>query len=131
MADLVAQTSDELMEVIAELSELIKQSQKTDTVIASHGKYSELHHKILMQAIDNEYSKMGLMPPNATNSFVTIDDFVTLDELKECESKNPYGVRVEDSEKHLKKLIKHARTPMERKMHEKQLNALYKKRKKK
>lgn len=38
---------------------------------------------------------------------------------------------VEDSEKHLKKLIKHAKTPMERKMYEKQLNALYKKRKKK
>ena len=55
----------------------------------------------------------------------------TLDELKECESKNPYGVRVEDSEKHLKKLIKHAKTPMERKMYEKKLNALYKKRKRK
>lgn len=41
------------------------------------------------------------------------------------------AVPVEDSEKHLKKLIKHAKTPMERKMHEKQLNALYKKRKKK
>lgn len=36
---------------------------------------------------------------------------------------------VEDSEKHLKKLIKHAKTPMERKMYEKKLNALYKKRK--
>lgn len=36
---------------------------------------------------------------------------------------------VEQSEKHLKKLIKHAKTPMERKMYEKQLNALYKKRK--
>jgi len=125
MADSAVQTSDKLMEVIAELNELIKQSQKTDAVIASHGKYSELHHKILVQAIDNEYSKMGLMPPNTTNSFVT------LDELKECESKNPYGVRVEDSEKYLKKLIKHAKTPMERKMYEKQLNALYKKRKKK
>lgn len=130
MADSAVQTSDELMEVIAELNELIKQSQKTDTVIVSHGKYSELHHKILVQAIDNEYSKMGLMPPNTTNSFVTFDEF--LDEWKECESKNSYGVvRVEDSEKHLKKLIKHAKTPMERKMHEKQLNALYKKRKKK
>ena len=41
------------------------------------------------------------------------------------------AVPVEDSEKHLKKLIKHAKTPMERKMHEKQLNALYKKKKKK
>ena len=41
------------------------------------------------------------------------------------------AVPVEDSEKHLKKLIKHAKTPMERKMYEKQLNALYKKRKKK
>lgn len=41
------------------------------------------------------------------------------------------AIPVEDSEKHLKKLIKHAKTPMERKMHEKQLNALYKKRKKK
>ena len=40
-------------------------------------------------------------------------------------------VYIEDSEKHLKKLIKHAKTPMERKMYEKQLNALYKKRKKK
>ena len=38
---------------------------------------------------------------------------------------------IEDSEKHLKKLIKHAKTPMERKMYEKKLNALYKKRKKK
>lgn len=36
---------------------------------------------------------------------------------------------VEQSEKHLKKLIKHAKTPMERKVYEKQLNALYKKRK--
>lgn len=41
------------------------------------------------------------------------------------------GVPVEDSEKHLKKLIKHAKTPMERKAYEKKLNALYKKRKKK
>lgn len=40
-------------------------------------------------------------------------------------------VYIEDSEKHLKKLIKHARTPMERKAYEKKLNALYKKRKKK
>ena len=40
-------------------------------------------------------------------------------------------VYIEDSEKHLKKLIKHARTPMERKVYEKKLNALYKKRKKK
>ena len=38
-------------------------------------------------------------------------------------------IPVEDSEKHLKKLIKHAKTPMERKMYEKKLNALYKKRK--
>lgn len=37
---------------------------------------------------------------------------------------------VEQSEKHLKKLIKHAKTPMERKMYEKRLNELYKKRKK-
>lgn len=37
---------------------------------------------------------------------------------------------VEQSEKHLKKLIKHAKTPMERKMYERQLNELYKKRKK-
>jgi len=102
MVDSAVQTSDELMEVIAKLNELIKQSH------VSYGKYSELHHKILVQAIDNEYSKMGLIPPNTTN-----------------------GVRVEDSEKHLKKLIKHAKTPMERKMYEKQLNALYKKRKKK
>ena len=41
------------------------------------------------------------------------------------------AVPVEDSEKHLKKLIKHAKTPMERKVYEKQLNALYKKRKRK
>lgn len=40
-------------------------------------------------------------------------------------------VYIEDSEKHLKKLIKHAKTPMERKTYEKKLNALYKKRKKK
>lgn len=39
-------------------------------------------------------------------------------------------VPVEDSEKHLKKLIKYAKTPMERKAYEKQLNTLYKKRKK-
>ena len=38
---------------------------------------------------------------------------------------------IEDSEKHLKKLIKHAKTPLERKVYEKKLNALYKKRKKK
>ena len=41
------------------------------------------------------------------------------------------AVPVEYSEKHLKKLIKHAKTPMERKMYEKKLNALYKKRKRK
>lgn len=41
------------------------------------------------------------------------------------------AVPVEDSEKHLKKLIKHAKTPMERKVYEKKLNALYKKRKRK
>ena len=40
-------------------------------------------------------------------------------------------VYIEDSEKHLKKLIKHAKTPMERKAYEKHLNALYKKRKRK
>ena len=38
-------------------------------------------------------------------------------------------VYIEDSEKHLKKLIKHAKTPMERKAYEKKLNDLYKKRK--
>lgn len=36
---------------------------------------------------------------------------------------------IENSEKHLKKLIKYAKTPMERKAYEKQLNTLYKKRK--
>ena len=36
---------------------------------------------------------------------------------------------IENSEKHLKKLIKYAKTPMERKTYEKQLNTLYKKRK--
>ena len=41
------------------------------------------------------------------------------------------AVPVEDSEKHLKKLIKHAKTPMERKAYEKKLNALYKKKKRK
>lgn len=41
------------------------------------------------------------------------------------------AIPVEDSEKHLKKLIKHAKTPMERKAYEKQLNALYKKKKRK
>ena len=41
------------------------------------------------------------------------------------------GVPVEESEKHLKKLIKHAKTPVERKAYEKKLNALYKKRKRK
>ena len=41
------------------------------------------------------------------------------------------AVPVEDSEKHLKKLIKHAKTPVERKAYEKKLNALYKKRKRK
>lgn len=41
------------------------------------------------------------------------------------------AIPIEDSEKHLKKLIKHAKTPMERKMYEKKLNALYKKRKRK
>ena len=40
-------------------------------------------------------------------------------------------VYIEDSEKHLKKLIKHAKTPLERKVYEKKLNALYKKRKQK
>ena len=40
-------------------------------------------------------------------------------------------VYIEDSEKHLKKLIKHAKTPMERKAYEKKLNALYKNRKRK
>ena len=40
-------------------------------------------------------------------------------------------VYIEDSEKHLKKLIKHAKTPMERKAYEKKLNTLYKKRKRK
>ena len=40
-------------------------------------------------------------------------------------------VYIEDSEKHLKKLIKHAKTPMESKTYEKKLNALYKKRKQK
>ena len=42
----------------------------------------------------------------------------------------PNTAPVEQSEKHLKKLIKHAKTPMERKAYEKQLNELYKKRKK-
>lgn len=47
-------------------------------------------------------------------------------EHKHCENDN----KAENSEKHLKKLIKYAKTPMERKMYEKKLNALYKKRKK-
>jgi len=37
---------------------------------------------------------------------------------------------IEQSEKHLKKLIKYSKTPMERRMYEKRLNELYKKRKK-
>ena len=57
---------------------------------------------------------------------------LTLKPIADTQKLNAFdAVPVEDSEKHLKKLIKHAKTPMERKMHEKQLNALYKKRKRK
>ena len=56
----------------------------------------------------------------------------TLKPIADTQKLNAFdAVPVEDSEKHLKKLIKHAKTPMERKMYEKQLNALYKKRKRK
>lgn len=57
---------------------------------------------------------------------------LTLKPIADTQKLNAFdAVPVEDSEKHLKKLIKHAKTPMERKMYEKQLNALYKKRKRK
>lgn len=62
---------------------------------------------------------------NANITLVPID--VEAVEHKHCENDN----KAENSEKHLKKLIKHAKTPMEHKMYEKKLNALYKKRKKK
>lgn len=42
----------------------------------------------------------------------------------------PNTAPVEQSEKHLKKLVKYSKTPMERRMYEKRLNELYKKRKK-
>lgn len=57
---------------------------------------------------------------------------LTLKPIADTQKLNAFdAVPVEDSEKHLKKLIKHAKTPTERKMYEKQLNALYKKRKRK
>lgn len=57
---------------------------------------------------------------------------LTLKPIADTQKLNAFdAVPVEDSEKHLKKLIKHAKTPMERKMYEKKLNALYKKRKRK
>lgn len=62
---------------------------------------------------------------NANITLVPID--VEEVEHKHCENDN----KAEDSEKHLKKLIKYSKTPMERKMYEKKLNTLYKKRKKK
>ena len=55
---------------------------------------------------------------------------LTLKPIADTQKLNAFdAVPVEDSEKHLKKLIKHAKTPMERKAYEKKLNALYKKRK--
>lgn len=57
---------------------------------------------------------------------------LTLKPIADTQKLNAFdAVPVEDSEKHLKKLIKHAKTPMERKAYEKQLNALYKKKKRK
>ena len=57
---------------------------------------------------------------------------LTLKPVADIQKLNAFdAVPVEDSEKHLKKLIKHAKTPMERKAYEKKLNALYKKRKRK
>ena len=57
---------------------------------------------------------------------------LTLKPIADTQKLNAFdAVPVEDSEKHLKKLIKHAKTPMERKMYEKKLNALYKKKKRK
>lgn len=51
---------------------------------------------------------------------------------KEDELPNSLGNQLlEDDIKALKKRIKYAKTPMERKMHEQQLNAIYKKRKQK
>ena len=79
---------------------------------------SEVIEKI--QKLDTrEYQKELLLKP-----FFSFDS----DTPKSNASDTVY---IEDSEKHLKKLTKHAKTPMERKAYEKQLNTLYKKRKRK
>ena len=57
---------------------------------------------------------------------------LTLKPIADTQKLNAFdAIHVEDSEKHLKKMIKYSKTPMERKTYEKQLNALYKKRKRK
>lgn len=69
-----------------------------------------------------EYQKELLLNGGGNLGFGFTSDSPKLSELEVAP--------VEQSEKHLKKLIKHAKTPMECKAYEKQLNELYKKRKK-
>lgn len=79
-----------------------------------------------------EYQKALLLGDSQITIYSKCGDEFVLKPIIDTPKLDAFDViPVEDSEKHLKKLIKHAKTPMERKMHEKQLNALYKKRKKK
>lgn len=81
--------------------------------------------RIMMQDM-RAYSASSNIYTKADANITLVPMDVEAVEHKHCENDN----KAEDSEKHLKKLIKYAKTPMERKMYEKKLNALYKKRKK-
>lgn len=91
---------------------------------------SELIEKIWELDI-KEHQKALLFGDSQTTTYSKCGDEFILKPIIDTSKLDAFDViPVEDSEKHLKKLIKHAKTPMERKMYEKKLNALYKKRKK-
>lgn len=118
-----------------DLQEMIPQMEKELAELVAPQTTAEFGTKLNVDAIvsiirnldeinrEAELLKYGLMPYEA---------YILSTYLKPTtDIPVPDIAPVEQSEKHLKKLIKHAKTPMERKAYEKQLNELYKKRKKK
>ena len=148
MADLVAQTKldeitfgkiqgDAIRMCIERLNNTIQ--RKDDSVLRANMKavtasVDKLYKIELANAISEVIEKIWELDMKEYQKEMLFDvgGDLTLKPILNTQKLSAFdAVPVEDSEKHLKKLIKHAKTPMERKMYEKQLNALYKKRKKK
>lgn len=85
--------------------------------------YGEMTATALLEIL-NRINKLSELP----DLVVSTNALMEMDRLNERLNEK---VEQENDIKSLKKLIKYAKTPMERKMYEQQLNATYKKRKQK